>query len=102
MTVNKKRKTPEINYRAVVYVQVVLYSSEKASAINKARTTIHASMRSRAHNLDLSKKLLIAGIVVMLPVSSLTIMTQEVFAAPDKFGIDETLFWQQIMVLPGS
>jgi hypothetical protein len=89
MTVNKKRKTPEINYRAVVYVQVVLYSSEKASAINKACTIIHASMRSRAHNLDLSKKLLIAGIVVMLSVSSLTIMTKEVLAVPDKFGIDE-------------
>jgi hypothetical protein len=46
-------------------------------------------MRSRAHNLDLSKKLLIAGIVVMLSVSSLTIMTKEVLAVPDKFGIDE-------------
>ena len=89
MTVNKKRETPEINYRAVVYVQVVLYSSEKASAINKARTINHASMRSRAHNLDFSKNLLIAGIVVILSVSSLNIMTKEVLAVPDKFGIDE-------------
>jgi hypothetical protein len=88
-TANIKRQTPEINYRAVMYVEVVLYSSEKASAINKARTIMHASMRSRAHNLDLSKNLLLAGMVVMLSVSSLTILTDEVLAAPDKFGIDQ-------------
>jgi hypothetical protein len=89
MTMNKKRKTSEINYRAVIYVQVALYSSEKASAINKARTSMHASMRSRAHNLDLSKNLLVAGMVVMLSVSSLTILPNEVLAFPDKFGIDQ-------------
>jgi hypothetical protein len=46
-------------------------------------------MRSRAHNLDLSKNLLLAGMVVMLSISSLTILTDEVLAVPDQFGIDQ-------------
>jgi hypothetical protein len=45
-------------------------------------------MRSRTHKLDLPKNLLLAGMVVMLSVSSLTMMTDEVLALPDKFGID--------------
>jgi hypothetical protein len=46
---NKKRETSEINYRAVIYVQVVLYSSEKDSAINKAGTAIHALRCDQEH-----------------------------------------------------
>jgi hypothetical protein len=46
-------------------------------------------MRSRADELDLSKNILLAGMVTMLSILSLTIMSHEVFAAPDKFGIDE-------------
>ena len=46
-------------------------------------------MRSRAYDLDFSKSLLLAAMVATLSVISLTIMSHEVFAAPDKFGIDE-------------
>jgi hypothetical protein len=46
-------------------------------------------MRSSAHELDLSKNILLAGMVTMLSILSLTMMSHEVFAAPDKFGIDE-------------
>src|SRR5215210_8081433 len=46
-------------------------------------------MRSRAHELDLSKNILLAGMVMTLSILSLTMVSHEVFAAPDKFGIDE-------------
>jgi PKD domain len=44
-----------------------------------------------AFTLDLSKNLLLllAAITALFSVSSLTMLTQEVFAVPDKFGIDE-------------
>ncbi len=48
------------------------------------------SMRSRAITLDFSKKLLLAGIATMLlSVTSLNTLTEDVFAAPDKFGIEQ-------------
>ncbi len=48
------------------------------------------SMRSTATTLDFSKKLLLAGIATMLlSVSSLNTLTEDVFAAPDKFGIEQ-------------
>jgi hypothetical protein len=40
-------------------------------------------------NLDLSKNILLAAVVATLSILSLTMMSHEVFAAPDKFGIDE-------------
>jgi hypothetical protein len=46
-------------------------------------------MRSRAHELDFSKNILLAAVVATLSIVSLTMMSHEVFAAPDKFGIDE-------------
>jgi hypothetical protein len=46
-------------------------------------------MRSRAHELDLSKNILLTAVVTTLSLLSLTMMSHEVFAAPDKFGIDE-------------
>jgi hypothetical protein len=47
-------------------------------------------MRSRERNLEFSKNLLLAaGMVAMLPVLSLTMLTQEVLAVPDKFGIEQ-------------
>jgi hypothetical protein len=47
------------------------------------------SMRSRERNLEFSKNLLLAGMVAMLPVLSLTMLTQEALAVPDKFGIEQ-------------
>ena len=47
-------------------------------------------MRSIAFTLELPKKLLLAGMIAILSVSSLTMMmTNEVLAAPDKFGIEQ-------------
>src|SRR5215218_34923 len=46
-------------------------------------------MRSRAHELDFSKNILLAAVVATLSILSLTMVSHEVFAAPDKFGIDE-------------
>ena len=46
-------------------------------------------MRSRERNLEFSKNLLLAGMVAMLPVLSLTMLTQEALAVPDKFGIEQ-------------
>ena len=46
-------------------------------------------MRSRERNLEFSKNLLLAGMVAMLPVLSLTMLTHEVLAVPDKFGIEQ-------------
>ena len=40
-------------------------------------------MRSRERNLEFSKNLLLAGMVAMLPVLSLTMLTQEALAVPD-------------------
>jgi hypothetical protein len=40
-------------------------------------------------NLDFSKNMLLAAVVATLSILSLTMMSHEVFAAPDKFGIDE-------------
>ncbi len=42
-----------------------------------------------AFTLELPKKLLLAGMVAMLSVSSLTMMTKDELAAPDKFGIEQ-------------
>src|SRR5687768_4865313 len=53
------------------------------------RVLMQAMMRSKTYNLDFSKKLLLAAMVAMLTVSPLTMLTDEVFAAPDKFGIDQ-------------
>src|SRR5215203_3968410 len=47
------------------------------------------SMRSTTHELDLSKNILLTAVVATLSILSLTMMSHEVFAAPDKFGIDE-------------
>jgi len=46
-------------------------------------------MRSRERNLEVSKNLLLAGMVAMLPVLSLTMLTHEALAVPDKFGIEQ-------------
>src|SRR5215213_7623624 len=46
-------------------------------------------MRSRICNLDFSKNLLLAGMVAILYFSWLPRVTNEVFTATDKFGIDE-------------
>jgi len=47
-------------------------------------------MRSRERNLEFSKNLLLAaGMVAMLSISSLTLLTEEVLAVPDKFGIEQ-------------
>src|SRR5688572_705563 len=46
-------------------------------------------MRSKTCRLDISKNLILAGMVAMLSFSALTMLTDEVFAAPDKFGIDQ-------------
>jgi hypothetical protein len=46
-------------------------------------------MRSREHDLDFSKDLLLAAMVASLSILSLGMLTDEVFAAPDKFGIDQ-------------
>src|SRR5215203_5414275 len=46
-------------------------------------------MRSRILNLDFSKNLLLAGMVAILYFSWLPRVTNEVFTATDKFGIDE-------------
>jgi hypothetical protein len=46
-------------------------------------------MRSRERNLEFSKNLLLAGMVATLSVLTLTILTQEVLAVPDKFGIEQ-------------
>src|SRR5215210_878293 len=46
-------------------------------------------MRSMTHNLDFSKNLLLAAVVATLSIISLSMMTDEVLAVPDKFGIDE-------------
>jgi hypothetical protein len=43
----------------------------------------------RANNLNFSKNLLLASIAATLSILSLSMMTNEVLAAPDKFGIDE-------------
>src|SRR5215217_2326810 len=40
-------------------------------------------------NLDFSKNILLAALVATLSILSLTMVSHEVFAAPDKFGIDE-------------
>ena len=40
-------------------------------------------------NLDFSKNILLAAVVATLSILSLTMMSQEVFAVSDKFGIDE-------------
>src|ERR671916_3206437 len=47
------------------------------------------SMRSNTCRLDISKNLILAGMVAMLSISALTMLTDEVFAAPDRFGIDQ-------------
>src|SRR3712207_2126689 len=53
-------------------------------------THASAEMRSSVSNPDFSKKLLTAGIVAMLlSVPLLTISTKDVFAVPDKFGIEQ-------------
>src|SRR5215207_999036 len=50
----------------------------------------YGSMRSRERNLEFSKNLLLAaGMVAMLSISSLTLLTEEVLAVPDKFGIEQ-------------
>ncbi|HYZ59289.1 MAG TPA: hypothetical protein VE544_06485, partial [Nitrososphaeraceae archaeon] len=46
-------------------------------------------MRSHTCNLELSKILLTAGMVAVLSASVLIMMTDEVLAVPDKFGIEE-------------
>ncbi|MDQ3851231.1 MAG: hypothetical protein M3299_00175 [Thermoproteota archaeon] len=46
-------------------------------------------MRSRERNLEFSKNLLLAGMVATLSVLTLTMLTQEVLAVPDKFGIEQ-------------
>jgi hypothetical protein len=46
-------------------------------------------MRSTTHELDLSKNILLTAVVAALSILSLTMMSQEVFAVSDKFGIDE-------------
>ncbi len=46
-------------------------------------------MRSNTCRLDISKNLILAGMVAMLSISALTMLTDEVFAAPDRFGIDQ-------------
>jgi hypothetical protein len=46
-------------------------------------------MRSTERNLEFSRKLLLAGMVAMLSISSLTILTEEVLAIPDRFGIQQ-------------
>ena len=46
-------------------------------------------MRSITRNLDFSKNLLLAAVVATLSIVSLSMMTNEVLAVPDKFGIDE-------------
>src|SRR5919112_3477257 len=48
------------------------------------------SMRSMRRNLGFSRNLLLAaGMIAMLSISSLTMLTEEVLAVPDKFGIEE-------------
>lgn len=47
------------------------------------------SMRSTERNLDFSRKLLLAGMVAMLSISSLTILPEEVLAIPDRFGTQQ-------------
>jgi hypothetical protein len=47
-------------------------------------------MRSTERNLGFSRNLLLAaGMVAMLSISSLTMLTEEVLAFPDKFGIEQ-------------
>src|SRR5215212_11684190 len=46
-------------------------------------------MRSTTHELDLSKNMLLTAVVATLSILSLTMMSHEVFAVSDKFGIDE-------------
>ena len=46
-------------------------------------------MRSRICNLDFSKNLFLAAMVAMLYLSWLPMVTNEVLATTDKFGIDE-------------
>ena len=47
-------------------------------------------MRSMRRNLGFSRNLLLAaGMVAMLSISSLTMLTEEVLAFPDKFGIEQ-------------
>ncbi|HZA47388.1 MAG TPA: hypothetical protein VE521_00505 [Nitrososphaera sp.] len=47
-------------------------------------------MRSKERNLEFSKNLLLAaGMAAMLSVLPLSILTQEVLAVPDKFGIEQ-------------
>src|ERR687896_243427 len=47
-------------------------------------------MRTKVFSLGLSKKLLVAGMITMLlSVSLLSTLTEHVFAAPDKFGIEQ-------------
>src|ERR687891_613200 len=48
------------------------------------------SMRSKERNLEFSKNLLLAaGMAAMLSVLPLSMLTQEVLAVPDKFGIEQ-------------
>src|SRR5918992_1677399 len=47
-------------------------------------------MRTKVFSLGLSKKLVVAGMITMLlSVSLLSTLTEHVFAAPDKFGIEQ-------------
>ena len=47
-------------------------------------------MRSTRRNLGFSRNLLLAaGTVVMLSISSLTMLTEEALAFPDRFGIEQ-------------
>jgi hypothetical protein len=72
-----------------MYFQVVLYCFEKSSAMNKIHvpwTHLDAIM---TRNLDFSKNILLAAVVATLSILSLTMMSHEVFAVSDKFGIDE-------------
>jgi hypothetical protein len=48
-------------------------------------------MRSKGYDLDISKNLLflIATMVIISSIWSLTVMTEYALAAPDKFGTDQ-------------
>ncbi len=64
-------------------------------------------MLSKGYDLDISKNLLFltAAMVIISSIWSLTVMTEDALAAPDKFGTDQLFIPQQMrmmMPLPGS
>jgi len=57
--------------------------------MNKIIVVIHKVRCDRGYSLDFPKDLFLPAMVATLSILSLTMLTQEALAVPDKFGIEQ-------------